>query len=302
MTRLLLLALTLLASCASRPAPRTGLQSKLEQASAGFHGIVGVHVRHLETGEEANLRADETFPTASLVKVPILIGLFVQFESGKLGYRDKLLTEERHRKREGEDLVSRFEVGAPTHPAELAMLMCSFSDNSASLWCQELAGGGAAINAWLEAARFPATRVNSRVPGREADYKQWGWGQTTPREMAELLVRLRQRRTLSPAADEEMLRLLSRAYWSGEALSALPPELHAFSKQGAINRSRSEVLLVESSNGPYVLCVITKEQQDTSWEHDNEGFVLLRTLSRIVYEHFEGDSRWQRPAGSERFH
>jgi beta-lactamase class A len=140
------------------------------------------------------------------------------------------------------------------------------------------------------------------VKGREADYRQWGWGQTTPREMASLLVRLRQRRMISPAADEEMLRLLSRAYWSGEALSALPPEVHAFSKQGAINRSRSEVLLVESSNGPYVLCVITKEQQDTSWEHDNEGFVLLRTISRIVYEHFEGDSRWQRPAGSERFH
>jgi beta-lactamase class A len=285
MTRLLLLALALLSSCASRAAAPSGLQSKLEQASTGFHGIVGVHVRHLETGEEASLRADETFPTASLVKVPILIGLFAQIESGKLGYRDKLLTEERHRKRDGEDLVGRFEVGAPTHPAELAMLMCSFSDNSASLWCQELAGGGGAINARLEAAGFPITRVNSRVPGREADYRQWG-----------------QRRMLSPAADEEMLRLLSRAYWSGEALSALPPEVHAFSKQGAINRSRSEVLLVESSNGPYVLCVITKEQQDTSWEHDNEGFVLLRTLSRIVYEHFEGDSRWQRPAGSERFH
>jgi len=292
------LLLALLASCASQPT----LQQQIEQATADFRGIVGVHVRHLRTGEEANLRADETFPTASLVKVPILIGLFARIEAGELGYRDKLLTEERHRKRDGEDLVSRFEVGAPTYPAELAMLMCSFSDNSASLWCQELAGGGGTINTWLAEAGFPATRVNSRVPGREADYRQWGWGQTTPREMTELLMRLHQRRALSPAADEEMLRLLSRAYWSGEALSALPPEVHAFSKQGAINRSRSEVLLVESSTGPYVLCVITKEQQDTSWEHGNEGFVLLRTLSRLVYEHFDPETRWQPPAGAERFH
>lgn len=290
-------AIALLASCKAGPT----LQSRLEQATSDFRGIVGVHVRHLETGETADIRADELFPTASLVKVPILIGMFARIEAGELDYRAKLVTEDHHRKKSDSDLVARFELGSPTNPAELAMLMCSFSDNSASLWCQELAGGGGAINTWLERAGFSSTRVNSRVSGREEDYKQWGWGQTTPREMAELLVRIHERSVLSPGADEEMLRLLSRAYWSGEALSALPPDTHAMSKQGAINRSRSEVLLVNAPHGPYVLCVITKEQQDTSWEHGNEGFVLLRTLSRLVYEHFEPGSGWNRPTGSQRY-
>lgn len=294
---LLLVALTLGSGCGNTPS----LQSKLERAAAGFRGVVGVHVRHLTTGEEAGIRSDETFPAASLVKVPILIGLFAKIEAGELAYRGPLRTEDRHRKRDGEDLVGRFEVGARTHPAELAMLMCAFSDNSASLWCQELAGGGAAVNAWLGTAGFPLTRVNSRVPGREADFERFGWGETSPREMAGLLERLHARRALSPAADEQMLRLLSRTYWSGEALSAVPPEVHVASKQGALDRSRSEVLLVDGRNGPYVLCVITKEQQDTSWDHDNEGFVLLRTLSRLAYEHFEPESRWRPPAGNARY-
>ena len=82
--------------------------------------------------------------------------------------------------------------------SELIFLMESKSDNSASLWCQELAGGGAAINSWLAAKGWKATRVNSRTPGREKERETWGWGQTTPREMAELLVAIRERRAVSP--------------------------------------------------------------------------------------------------------
>lgn len=296
-SRIAVASVMLLAACAGSGT----LQSKLEDAAAGFRGVVGVHVRHFQTGEQAGLRADETFPSASLVKLPILIGLFARIDARELDYRAKLLVEDRHRRRDGDDLVARFEVGSTTQPAELAMLMCAFSDNSASVWCQELAGGGEEINRLLERAGFPATRVNSRVPGRESEYAAWGWGQTTPREMAELLTRIHARHALSPAADEEMLRLLSRSYWSDEALSAIPPEVHVASKQGALERSRSEVLLVDAPHGAYVLCVITKEQQDTSWDPDNEGFVLLRTLSRVVWEHFEPQHTWRAASDGSRF-
>jgi beta-lactamase class A len=61
--------------------------------------------------------------------------------------------------------------------------METLSDNTASLWVQRLVGS-AAINDWLAANGYDSTRVNSRVPGREADRTRMGWGQTTPREMA----------------------------------------------------------------------------------------------------------------------
>src|SRR5690606_20824631 len=112
-------------------------------------------------------------------------------------------------------------------------------------------------------------RVNSRTDGRKLDWQKYGWGQTTPREMAQLLIRVARHQLISPAASEEMQRCLSRIYWDGEALAMLPPNVQTLSKQGAVSQSRSEVVLVHAPHGDYAFCVITNNQQDKSWQRDN---------------------------------
>ena len=184
--------------------------------------------------------------------------------------------------------------------AKLAWLMISYSDNNASLWCQQLAGTGTAINALMKQYGFDGLRMNSRTPGREDDWKKYGWGQTTPREMAKLMVMIHEGKAVSPAASEEMYRILTTSFWSDEALSQFPPTVQAASKQGAVNKSRSEVLLVNAPSGDYVFCVITKNQKDESWEYGNEGFTLIRDVSRILWSHFEGTS-WRQSAGHRRY-
>lgn len=288
MRAFLALGLLALASC-SAARRGGGLQHELDALAQPFEGVVGVYVEHFASGETAAIRADEPFPTASLVKVPILIGVFDRLERHELEWR-KPLEWEKRRLYPGEDVLGRFEEGAPVNLAELVTFMCTFSDNSASLWCQELAGGGEAINAWLAAHGCAVTRVNSRTPGREQAQKTWGWGVTTPREMATLLARIAHGELVSPGASAEMLRSLSRSFWTEEALSAIPPNVHAASKQGAVNASRSEVVYVDAPHGAYVVCVITKEQKDESWEHGNAGFELLRAVSRACWEHFEPGS------------
>ena len=180
-------------------------------------------------------------------------------------------------------------------------MMITTSDNAAALWLQALVGGGVAVNTWLHANGFDSTRLNSRTPGRESNRTAYGWGQTTPREMAQMLVRARRGTLGSPAASEEMFRCLSRIYWDAEALSVVPPWVHTASKQGAVNRSRSEVVLVCAPHGDYVFCAITKDQQDETWGHDNEGFVLLRDISARLWQHFEPDAPYAPPAGMQRF-
>lgn len=267
------------------------LQTRLDSLVAGFKGDVGVYVRNLRDGRSAWISPDTVFPTASMVKVPILISTFDQIESGTLSwdqeliYRDSLLYE-------GEDILGSFRDGEKISLSKVAMLMITTSDNTASLWLQDLVGTGTEINRWLEAAGFDHTRVNSRTEGRRPDWERYGWGQTTPREMAELLVRVREGRAVGPAADEEMYRMLSRIYWNDEALSEIPPWVQVASKQGAVNQSRSEVVLVNAPNGDYVFCVITKNQEDESWDASNEGFVLLRDVSRLLWTHFEPGSDW----------
>jgi len=281
--------------------PDAKLEAKLRPLVQNFRGDVGIYVRNLKTNRVVEMGADTLFPTASMVKIPILIGLFDKINRGELDYHAPLTFRDSLRYNEGEDLVGDLRDGAQISLSKVAMLMITTSDNAASLWCQALAGGGTAINQWLAANGYTHTRVNSRTPGRRPDWQRYGWGQTTPREMAELLVRIREGRVVSPAASERMYRNLSHIYWDGEALSQLPPTVQVASKQGAVNRSRSEVVLVNAPSGDYVFCVITKNQQDESWERTNEGYELLRTVSRTLWEHFEPKHPYRKAGGWEKW-
>lgn len=280
---------------AERPDP--ALQRTIERLVQGFGGDVGVYVRHLPSGRTAAVNADSTFPTASLVKVPILAALHQRVEDGAL---DLASVQHRpawleYRYVEGTDVTSYMATGDSLPLRELAFLMLTVSDNVASLWIQALVGGGLEVNAWLATHGYERTRVNSRTPGREQARATYGWGQTSPREIARLLADIRTGDVVSPAASERMYRMLTKTYWDEEAMSQLPPHVQAASKQGFVDRSRSEVLLVNGASGDYVLAVITKNQADTSYDRDNEGHRLIRAISRAAYEHFEPDDPW-RPA------
>jgi beta-lactamase class A len=276
----------------------TVLQALLERMVHGFGGDVGVYVHHLGSGATAAVHADEVFPTASMIKVPLLLTLFQQVEQGthdldaRLPFPDTLT----YAFTEATDVVGYMQPGDSLPLSQTAFLMLSTSDNLASLWIQALVGGGAAVNEWLASHGFAETRVNSRTPGREEARTRFGWGQTTPREMAAALVMIREGRAVSPRASERMYRMLTNSYWDGEALSQIPPHVQAASKQGFVSRSRSEVLLVNAPSGDFVLAIITNNQADTSADWDNEGFRLIRAVTRAVYQHFEPADPW-RPRG-----
>ena len=286
---------------APRPSRDVALEAKLQQLVTPFQGTVGIYVRNLKTGRYAAIRADEVFPTASMIKVPIMLTLFQQIEDGRLGWLDTLTYRDSLLYAGEDDLLGKLRDSTPIPLAQVAMLMITTSDNTASLWLQKLVGTGTVINAWLAGHGFDSTRVNSRTLGREQARATYGWGQTTPREMAELLVMIREQRAVSPAADQEMYRMLTRIYWNGEALSQVPPWVQAASKQGAVDHSRSEVLLVNAPSGDYVFSVITKNAVDSSYARDNAGYVLLRQVSALLWSTFEPRHPWTPAPGVERF-
>jgi beta-lactamase class A len=297
LTQPVVLLLSMTSFLLSPPMPARGqseidsqLQAKLEARTGSFRGNVGIYVRHLETGATAAIQADSLFPTASMIKLPLLISLYDHVERGlldldtRLTYHDSLF----YGGEDDGDIVNKMRPGETVTLSKLAFFMISISDNTASLWIQGLVSG-VDVNRWLAEHGFQGTRVNSRVEGRREDWRAYGWGQTTPREMAELLVMVREGRAVSAKASEEMYRTLTNIYYDDEALSALPPTVQVASKQGAVSASRSEVLVVNAPSGDYVLCVITKNQEDRSWREANEGYVLLREVSKMVFEHFEKD-------------
>ncbi|MEX1238757.1 MAG: serine hydrolase [Cyclobacteriaceae bacterium] len=268
------------------------LAKKLQDLIGSFQGEVGIYVQHLKTGRTVAIDADTLFPTASMIKIPITIGMFRKIESNEISY-DSMLIYCDSLLYEGEDILGSFRDGEKIALSKVLMLMITTSDNTASLWCQHLAGTGTAINAWLSENGFQYTRVNSRTAGRHEDWRKYGWGQTTPREMAGLLLKVREGKVVSARASERIYRNLTRIYFDGESLSQIPPDIQAASKSGAVNQSRSEVVLVNAPHGDYVFCVITKNQKDQSWNSNNEGYVLLRKVSKLLWNHFEPNSKWK---------
>jgi Beta-lactamase class A len=158
-----------------------------------------------------------------MVKVPIMIGVFDAINAGKFAFTDTAPEPRAIARYPEDDILAGLSDTARITVSRLLTLSLTYSDNSASLWLQQLAGGGTAINGWLERNGFAVTRVNARTPGRESEYDSWGWGQTTPREMARLAALIRRGTVVSPAASEEMYRTMTRSFWTGEALSQLPP-------------------------------------------------------------------------------
>ena len=269
------------------PAPHVdeALSHRLNSLVTGFPGDVGLYVRNLRTGATVTIRADEAFPTASMIKVPLLVTLADRIAAGELSWDQPMVFADSLRRTDG-DVIAQIRAGDTLTVQKLAWHMVVMSDNTASVWLQHRIGGGLAANRWLEANGFKVTRVNSKTPGREEAYKEFGWGQTTPREMAQLMVMIREGRAVSPSASNKMYRMLSGSYWMDEGLSAIPMHVNVASKQGEVDRSRSEVMLVNGRTGDYVLCIITKNQTDTSYEPNNPGYVLIRKVSGEVYTHF----------------
>lgn len=277
------------------------LEAALTALASDVNGDVGIYVRHLKSGRGAVIRADELFPTASMIKVPILATTFDRIEHGQLSFDSVLTWADSLRYKGEDDLFDKLQSGARIPLNQVSLMMITTSDNAAALWLQALVGGGTVINTWLAGNGFDSTRMNSRTPGRRDNWVSMGWGQTTPREMAELVVKIREGKAVSPSASAQMYRHLTRIYWNGEALSQLPPWVQAASKQGAVDRSRSEVVLVNAPSGDYVFAVITRNQSDTSYTPQNQGYVLLRKVSALLWKTFEPKHPWTPPAGAERF-
>lgn len=276
------------------------LHDKLAPLLAAHHGQAGVYVHHLKTGSTVAINADTVFPTASMVKMAIQVGIFNKLQEGVLQYR-QLLTYSDSLLYPGDDILGAFRDSQQITLDKVVMLMLTMSDNTASLWLQALAGGGAQINAWLETHGFAHTRVNSRTPGRAGDWKIYGWGQTTPREMATLMEQIYKGEVVSHAASERMYRNLARNFWDTEGLRMVPPNVRTASKNGAVDASRSEVVLVNAPHGDYVYCIITKNNADQRWDRDNEAWELLRKVGGAIWQHYEPNSKWSPDPGPGQF-
>ena len=294
-----LAALALLPACAggqttaarapapAAPAPRAdtaALRRTLDSLADAHHGVLGYTVWNLDTGERLERRGDETFPTASLIKVPILVALYSLVDSGRVSLDDRIHVLKVD-KVPGSGILQFFHDGIDVTVGDAAWFMITVSDNTATNLLLDKVG---IRTVWstMERLGLPHTKVHSKSFLRSTSVAmdssvKYGLGVTTPNEMARLFELLARGRAVSPAADSAMLGILEHNE-DYDLLYRYADGIRAARKTGATDSVRTECGLFHLS-GRVVACVLTKENQDTRWVLDSEPQLTMARMGEAIF-------------------
>ena len=259
------------------------LRRTLDSLAVAHRGVVGYAVRNVDTGERLERRGDETFPTASLIKVAILVTLFDLIEQKKMGLDDPL-TVLAIDQVPGSGMLQFFKPGATLTVGDAAWLMMGLSDNTAT---NLLLDRIIIRRVWekMEALGLPHTKVHSKSFLRIASVAmdssvKYGFGVTTPNEMATLFEMIARGKAVSPAADSLMVRMLENGDNSA-LLLRYAAGVRAAHKWGGTDQVRTDCALFFRQTR-IVACVMTKENEDRSWRVDNEAQVTIARMGEAV--------------------
>jgi beta-lactamase class A len=264
-------------------ADTAALRRTLDSLATAHHGIVGYAVRNLDTGERLSRLGDDPFPTASLVKVPILVTLYDRVAKGEIALETPIRVAKVD-KVPGAGQLQFFHDDHEVTVADAARLMITISDNTAT---NVLLDKVPMRKVWdkMEALGLPRTKVHSKTFQRFTSVAvdssaKYGLGVTTPNEMAQLFALLADGRAVSPAADSAMLGLLADNE-DQALLQRFVDGVRAPHKTGATDQVRTECSLWYLQTR-VVACVLTRENADTRWVLDSEPQVTMARMGAAI--------------------
>ena len=274
---------------ATTPADTARLRAELERIVADHAGTVGISMRNLATAERLSIRGDETFPTASLIKVAQLVALLGEVEEGRMRLDERSTMIGRDRVG-GSGILKHMASGTALTLEDLAWLMITLSDNTATnLLLDKL--DVRTVGAKMEALGLPHSKIHSKTFRRQTSIAPdssalYGLGVTTPDETVELLALLAEGRAVSPAMDSLALAMLAANQDGNMMVRWLPPGTRVAHKTGSVDQARNDCGIIYSPAAPIALCVMTRENEDTSYAVDSAAHLLIARIGRAVFRHY----------------
>lgn len=268
------------------------LQQTLEPLAAGHAGEVAVSVQVLDaagkTSLQWDLHGDRVMPTASLIKLPLMIEAYRQAEAGRVSL-DVLLTLQAEDKVPGSGILTEhFSAGSQLSLRDAVRLMIRYSDNTATNLVIDQVGIAATAQT-MSAWGFPETQLHSQVFRRETSValersERYGLGSTTANDMTELLARLERGELVSSEASRQMLEHLFTCDDTKKLARQLPSDCRVAHKTGSVSRSRTAAGIISTNQIKFAICVLTDKNDDSRWTDDNAADVLIGSMARSVYD------------------
>jgi len=275
-----LLAAATSATAAAAPPPPLWdkLETRVAEIDRRLDGVLGVSVRDVKTGAVLAVRADETFPTASSIKIAVLYELYHQADDGKIDLGE--ITRPPVPRVRGGGVLQELGDKVSLTWRDLAVLMIGWSDNEATNRLVDRVGMDA-VGRRLTALALPGVRLRRKMMDLDAA-RRGDENVATPGELRRLMETVQDGVGLKAprAADMRLVAGTAESYSNFRA--ALPEGTKAITKSGELEGVRCEVAYVDLPGRPYSAAIMTKYLK-----RDADGNAAIREISAILYETFD---------------
>jgi beta-lactamase class A len=189
---------------------RHGLEEKVDRLRQHFSGQLSVAARNLTTGDELLADPDRLYPTASTIKIAILIELHAQAQEGKLSLAEKLAVTQGNQVG-GSGVLRDLADGAGLSVRDLGTLMMTVSDNTATNLLIDRVGGVAAVNKRLhDGLGLDTIALHRRIDFDEIGDDVRRFAEATPRDLMRLMEMLLRGQAVSKQVSEAVLAVMRR--------------------------------------------------------------------------------------------
>lgn len=264
------------------------LEAQLQTLIAGFPGVAGVAVKELTDGVTLTINADEIFPTASTIKIHVLVQLLARAEAGEIDLQQRIAVQpESHVLGSGVLAYLQGPVELPL--LDIAILMIIASDNTATNLCID-AAGLEATNALIQRLGLSQTHLRRKMMDHIAAVREQE-NVATPQELVTIFDLLHQGKP-SPWVAQQALDILKKPK-HGFIDRALPDTVTVANKPGWVEGAMCDAALVYLPRRPYAVALMTKHGMVSARAQEQFLFTLAATIHEFMVN-LDGSNRYGR--------
>lgn len=254
-----------------------GVENTIKAIAAEYPNVHGsVFAWDYETGKYVSYNSDETFPAASIIKLPVLLQLFRSMEFGQRTIDEKMTLTDFYRAEGSGDLQFQKE-GNQYSLDSLARKMIEISDNSSTNMLMSSIGGMSDVNRAVRAWGLQHTQVNNWLP----DMK--GTNYTTTADLARMLYNIGNDEFLSADSREKILDYMGHVKNNRLLVAGLGSGAKCWHKTGDIGHMLGDAGIVRTASGhKYIVAIMAKRPYNNP---NGKDFVVR--ASNAVYNAME---------------
>ena len=232
-----------------------------------------IYVWEYENGTYVDINAEQQYPAASIIKLPVLVRMFKSIEANQFTIYDEMKMTEQYRSSGSGDLQYS-QAGQSYSMDYLAKIMIQDSDNTSTNMIMSKLGGMEDINAGLRDWGISKTYVRTWLP----DLK--GTNKTTASDMAKILYNLDNPGFLNVNSREYIIDYMSHVKNDRLIQAGLGEGALFIHKTGDIGTMLGDAGIVFAPNGKKYIVVILAQRPYNS----PQGKDFIVKASEMIYK------------------